>query len=144
MILAGKPGCGKTHLARVVELHWWLRTALISEPDMLSRIQETYRGNGSESAVITQLRASPMLILDDVGAGHVTPESRTWLEGIYWRLIDRRAEHKLPLMMTTNLPLKELGAWIGQRALDRLIGLCGTRDGYVDMFDVPSHRRGAW
>jgi DNA replication protein DnaC len=144
LILAGKPGCGKTHLARVISSYNPPHNLLFSEPDVLARLQAAYGGEGSEAAVMGQLRFCEVLLMDDVGAGHVRPESHTWLEGIYWRILERRFERKHPVLLTTNFDFRQLGFWIGERAMSRLIRLCGSREGYVDMFEVPDYRRSRW
>lgn len=145
LVLAGSYGCGKTHLARVVmgacEPHLVL---MIGEPDMLANVKATYGGDGSEGLVIANYRRAPLLIIDDVGTAHVKPDSRTWLEEIYWRIFDRRAELGLPTLITTNLSFYELGQWIGGRALSRLQGMMGDQENYVDMFGVGDYRVRGW
>jgi len=146
IVLAGGYGSGKTHLARVIlgacEPHMVL---MLGEPDMLANVKATYGGDGSESLVIGNYRRAPLLIIDDVGTAHVKPDSRPWLEEIYWRILDRRAELGLPLMLTTNLSLYELGQWLGGRAMSRLQGMMGDKDrGFVDLFGVADYRLREW
>jgi DNA replication protein DnaC len=145
LVLAGSYGSGKTHLARVVlgacEPHL---VHMISEPDLVANIRATYDGDGSEKLIIAQYRRARLLILDDVGTAHVTEKSKPWLEDVYWRILDRRAEMGLPTMLTTNLSLYELGQRLGGRALSRLQGMMGGEDGYVDMFGVADYRMRGW
>lgn len=146
IILAGHPGCGKTHLAHVVAKHWGSVALMVSEPDMLAAIQATYKdkSDGDEGQIIRRYRSVPMLIIDDVGAGHVRSDSRSWLDSIYWRILDNRSKENHPIMITTNLTLERLGEWIGQRATSRLMGMLGSRDYYVDLFSVPDYRTRGW
>lgn len=144
LVLAGGCGSGKTHLARVVlTLSNHQMVLMISEPDMLANIKATYGGdgNGSEGMVIANYRRAQLLILDDVGTAHVKRDSQTWLEDIYWRIFDRRAELKLPTFLTTNLTLLELEKRLGDRAMSRLLGMLGKEENYIDMFGVEDYRR---
>jgi DNA replication protein DnaC len=143
VVLYGNPGSGKTHMANVVVQHFQdpLYIRLISEPDLLSNIKETYGGNGSEARIIGNLRNMERLIIDDVGAARVKNDSLPWLHDIYWRLLDGRLERGRSLLITTNLSQNELAVRLGPRASSRLVGLLGDESNYVDMTSVPDYRR---
>jgi DNA replication protein DnaC len=94
--------------------------------------------------IMGQYRRAPLLILDDVGVGHVRQESLPWLHDIYWRLFDRRAELRLPALVTTNLSLDELPGRLGQRGFSRLLGMMGGPDNFIDLFSVPDYRARGW
>lgn len=141
ILLAGDPGCGKSHLARCIWRAWHPLGRFISEPDLLEEIKAGYDlGLGSS---ISRIRQSDMLILDDVGAAHVRPESLTWLREIYWKIFERRAEDGLPTLLTSNYPLQEMEARLGQRVYDRLQGMMPP-DNYIDLFSVESWRARKW
>ncbi len=143
LVLAGDCGCGKTHLARVIRDQ--CGCILVSEPELVQCIQAGYSGQGeTEDHILARYRIVKGLILDDVGTAHVRAESRTWIEGIYWRLLDMRATRKLRTVITTNLELAGLGTRLGQRAMSRLMGMMGSMEGYVDMFGVPDYRARGW
>jgi DNA replication protein DnaC len=149
LVLAGTCGCGKTHLAHVAEGHIMLIKwgTLISECDIVARIQASYNDRDSETEddIINELRATKRLIIDDVGTAHVKQESQSWIEGIYWRLLDRRAEKNRQTMITTNLDLEQLCQRIGVRATSRLMGMMGNlQEGYVDLFGVKDYRLRNW
>lgn len=152
LVLAGHPGAGKSHLARVAAGHVNdpLRAVLIDEAQLVADLHAAYDGNGTEAAIIGKLKRIPMLIIDDVGTAHVKPDSAGWLHSIYWRVLDKRAERRMPLMLTTNLKTPDLAARLGARGFSRLIGLMKGDDGEVDksnlidMFDVPDYRLRGW
>lgn len=142
LVLAGPYGSGKTHLARVVlgasAPHL---TFMISEPDLVANIRATYDGDGSENMIVAQYRRARLLVIDDVGTAHVRPESIPWLHDIYWRIFNGRAEMHLPMLITTNLPFRELGIRIGPRALSRLQGMMPNAAGcVVSLTGVPDYR----
>jgi len=146
LVLAGNCGCGKTHLASAVFRYLLAGGRMMSEPDMVAHIQAGYSGQGeSEMQVLDRLSVAELLVIDDVGTAHVRGESRTWIETIYWRLLDGRARRNRRAMLTTNLDIERLGARLGTRAMSRLMGMMGSKeDGYVDLFEVPDYRTRGW
>jgi DNA replication protein DnaC len=144
LVLAGAPGCGKTHLARVVRTYYGTSAYMVSEPSFIAAVQQSYDGEGSEKQVLGRLQNVEVLILDDVGTAHVRRESRSWLEALYWRILDKRFERKAPVLITTNLELEPLMSWIGQRAASRLAGLMGGHDNFVSLFGIADYRMRGW
>ena len=149
LVLAGNCGCGKTHLARVAEGHIMLVRwgSVVSESDIVARIQASYndRDGETEDHIINELRATSRLIIDDIGTAHVKADSQSWIEGIYWRLLDRRAERQRQTMITTNLNMEQLAQRLGVRATSRLMGMMGSlQEGYVDLFGVKDYRLRNW
>lgn len=147
LVLAGDCGSGKSHLAKVIreQCGGILKCIMISEPDLVQYIQAGYSGQGeTEDHIMARYQVAEGLILDDVGTAHVKAESRTWIEGIYWRLFDMRTTRKLRTVITTNLDLRGLGARLGQRAMSRMMGMMGDMGSYVDLFGVPDYRTRGW
>lgn len=58
----------------------------------------------------------PLLIIDDLGAA----KASEWVEEVTYRLINRRYNHMLPTLITTNLAIKDLRAHLGDRVTSRL------------------------
>nr|WP_030881340.1 ATP-binding protein [Streptomyces sp. NRRL B-24051] len=58
----------------------------------------------------------PLLIIDDLGAA----KASEWVEEVTYRLINRRYNHMLPTLITTNLAIKDLKAYLGDRVTSRL------------------------
>jgi len=73
--------------------------------------------------------------IDDVGQGHYFKEQNR--HDVWYALIDQVYTKQLTLVLTTNLAFneKELGAWIGFRAFDRLKSLVGE-DGSIRITGV--------
>jgi DNA replication protein DnaC len=146
VVLAGEPGCGKTHLASAA-VSWLndpLYALLVDEPNLNADIRATYDGDGTEKAIVGRLRRTPRLVIDDVGTAPVKETSREWWQSVLWRIIDRRYERQMPLIVTTNMDLVELARWLGARAFSRLQGMLETNENFVDMFDVPDYRAKDW
>ena len=69
----------------------------------------------SEQVLATYSRV-PLLILDDLGAA----KSSEFVEEQTYRLINRRYNHMLPTLITTNLRISDLRSYLGDRVTSRL------------------------
>lgn len=163
LVLAGDTGSGKTSLARIVyqaaggntpftdqQNGEWVtarRAVMYSEPDLLEDIRSGYgSGDGAkkEAGILRVCRMAQTLILDDVGAAYVKPESQAWYEDIMWRLLNERASGGRKTMLTTNLSPTDLKIRIGKRANSRLKEILAGAEFYVMMFNVPDYREKGW
>lgn len=111
----------------------------ITEPIMLARIRRTFENNHTETEddIYKQLTEAPLLILDDVGK--VRPRDYSFLQGVYYRVIDERYVQQRDIILTTNLNLEELETHIGGACADRLREMCG-KEGMIKMVGK-SYRR---
>lgn len=57
-----------------------------------------------------------LLVLDDFGAA----KTSEWNEEINYRLINYRYDHRMPTLVTSNVPPKDLPAALGERVASRL------------------------
>ncbi len=140
MLLLGKLGTGKTHLATSI-VNWLIREAETlavyrTVGDILADIRATYGDSSeeSESAVLKPILSAQLLVLDEVGA---TKSSEFELATLY-RIINYRYERCLPIVIVSNLAASELGPVIGERCLDRI----RENGAIVVPFDWESARKG--
>ncbi|WP_042419725.1 ATP-binding protein [Streptacidiphilus anmyonensis] len=119
LLMAGVVGAGKTHQAygavrRLVQsgvgVRWRATTAADLYADLRPRA-----GVDSERELAAVSRV-PLLIIDDLGAA----KSSEWVEEVTYRLVNRRYNHMLPTLVTTNLAIKDLRAYLGDRITSRL------------------------
>lgn len=119
LLLAGVTGAGKTHqaygavraLARAgIGVRWRATTAA----DMYAALRP--RPGSDSGAELAALARCPLLLLDDLGAA----KSSEWVEEVTYRLINRRYNLMLPTLITTNLPIADLRAHLGDRVTSRL------------------------
>lgn len=127
LLLTGKTGCGKTHLA-VGIMAEYLRlnlhkahsdTALfIGAPELLMRIRASFDKGAttSETEIVNRYSQCGLLVLDDLGAEKTSEFSITTL----YIILDRRNAHCRKTIVTSNLSLKEISATIGDRIASRL------------------------
>ena len=111
----------------------------ITEAKLLSRIRDTYnkKDGETEEEIYTTLQAYQLLIIDDVGK--VRPRDYSFLQGVYFRIIDDRYTNEIPIILTTNLDANELEAHIGGASADRLREMFG-KEGFI-ILKGQSYRR---
>ncbi|MEU9129233.1 ATP-binding protein [Kitasatospora sp. NPDC048540] len=123
LLIAGPTGSGKTHqaygairslLAAGVRLRWAKLTAT-----ELYAAQRPRQGVDTEREM-RELMTCPLLVLDDLGAA----KASEWTEELTLRLVNHRYEYMLPTLFTTNLPLGEIKAALGDRTASRLAEMC--------------------
>jgi len=127
LMFCGDVGTGKTFLACCIAnavLERGGEVLFLIVPDFLDRIRATYadRDDVSERDLVEQAKNVPLLVLDDLGA-HTYSE---WARQKIYSLLNYRLNHKLPVIVTTNLNLQELQELLGERTASRLIQMCRT------------------
>ena len=139
LVLCGKPGTGKTHLACAIANHIiteFCRVPLFTSVTKMSRaVKSTYsaKSDKTESEMIREFVQPDLLILDEVGAQRGTETELLLAQEI----IDERYQQVRPTILISNLPETELAKYIGDRALDRMY----EGGGAVLAFDWDSYRR---
>lgn len=129
LIFFGKAGTGKTHLAVAIarfiieRKQIPVRVARIVE--LLADIRQTFNEHDgyrveSETELIRKFTSVSLLVLDDLGAEKVSD----WVREVLYRIIDERWLEQRPIIVTTNLNLKELEEKIGERIVSRIAGMC--------------------
>ncbi len=117
LILCGKPGTGKNHLATGIgrRLHEQRFTVLMAKA---SEFLDEYwaKSFGERDEWIRGLAAVDLLMIDELGKQSETANAQNAL----FRVIDARYEALLPTLVTTNLDRAGLVALLGEAAYDRL------------------------
>ena len=106
--------------------------AFTTEPTLMARIRATFNEGSRENdeTIYDQLERVRLLIIDDVGKD--PPRDLSFIQRVWYRLIDARYRSERPVILTTNLTLDEFGAHLGGAVADRLREMCG-RKGIVTM-----------
>lgn len=125
LLFYGTVGTGKSFYAEAVVnalLEKQVAAAVTSFPRLLNVLQ----GKQDRQVVIDSLSAYQLLVLDDLG---VERDSAFAVEQVY-NVIDARARSKLPLIVTTNLPLADMQKpepVSCARIYDRVMEMCPIR-----------------
>lgn len=115
MLLIGRPGSGKTHLAvgvlRAIALShvnedprfMQFRSRFVVVPEFLDQLRERI-GDANVPDPLPELKTCPLLVLDDLGREKPTE----WVTDRLYVLVNHRYNRELPTVATTNYPLSEL------------------------------------
>jgi DNA replication protein DnaC len=119
LVLQGKYGCGKTHLAAAIgnaRVASGEAVLFITTPDLLDHLRSTYAPTSDDSydETFERLRNTPLLILDDLG----TENPSAWAAEKLFQLLNHRHAHRLPTVITTNADLGALDERLNSRLRD--------------------------
>jgi DNA replication protein DnaC len=119
LLILGPVGTGKTYQAygaiRAIAhsgalCSWRLETAA----DIYAGLRPRPRFDSEQA--FRELATVKLLVVDDLGAA----KGSEWTEEVNYRLINYRYEHRLPTVVTSNIPAKELATNLGERVTSRL------------------------
>ncbi|AVV42922.1 ATP-binding protein [Streptomyces sp. P3] len=119
LLMAGVVGAGKTHQAygavrQLVQTGVGVRWRATTAADLYADLRP--RPGADSEQELAAVSRCPLLIIDDLGAA----KASEWVEEVTYRLINRRYNHMLPTLITTNLAIKDLRAYLGDRVTSRL------------------------
>ncbi len=119
LVLIGKYGTGKTHLAAAIgNYRQGLGEApmFVVVPDLLDHLRATFSpsSNISYDDLFNQVKTAALLILDDLGTQSATP----WAREKLYQIFNYRYNAELPTVITTSMTLEEIDPRIQSRMLD--------------------------
>ena len=95
---------------------------------LLQQVRDTYNVQSEErtSSVLERAQTVPLLVLDgggDTGRASLSPHD----EAILLEVLNERSNANRVMIVTTNMNGSDLLEHVGERAVSRLMGMCGTR-----------------
>jgi DNA replication protein DnaC len=134
LVLTGEYGCGKTHLAAAIANK---RTSMgqpalfVVVPDLLDHLRATFSptSHARFDQRFEEVRAAPLLILDDLGTESASP----WAQEKLYQLFNHRYNARLPTVITMAQELGQIDPRLRTRMLD-------TRVCTVFAIVAPSYR----
>lgn len=118
LLLMGRFGCGKTHLAAAIAnaaIEASVPTLFLTVPDLLDWLRFAY--GGSEMSFedrFEEIREIPLLILDDFGTQNAT----AWAQEKIFQIINHRYVNQLPTVITSNIMIDDFEGRIRSRVQD--------------------------
>ena len=129
VFISGPVGTGKTHLAvayLVQEIQKWDENSriFIRSVDLFNKLRDSFRNNFSTPAseIAESFSRYRFLVIDDLGTERDTPLVQ---EALY-NIIDHRAGHRLPTVITSNFTLDRVAVHygeFGERLASRIAGM---------------------
>jgi DNA replication protein DnaC len=110
------------------------RSLFLKSPDLLNELRASFdhaAGGLRPSEILAAVREVPLLVLDDLGAEAI-PRDASWLDEVFYRLIDHRHDYLRPMIVTTNLgtssgePFVEMAERLHERTVYRLAEMVGS------------------
>ena len=140
LLFDGGTGLGKTHLSLSIAqeaLSKGFGVIYVSAPNILSRLESRQFGGRSTARLEDEqlLQECDLLIIDDLGTEFVT----RFTQATIYNMINSRINASKPVIISTNLTVKELEETYGSRMASRMIGMLRR----VDFFgnDIRQLRR---
>ena len=128
-------GVGKTHLMaalghRILDRwkgdpdHSIIPIRFMAERELFRSLRASYnptdgRPVASEEQIYRRLTGAPLLILDDLGKEVVRDPS--FVQRVYWNLIDARYQADLPMVISSNISLDGVAERLGQATAERIM-----------------------
>ena len=119
ILIAGGCGCGKTHLAAAIVhalIAQGLRPLFMTSERLLFALKDAFGDRERTRAIREELTTADLLVLDDLGAEHMSD----WAQSELGSIINDRYEAGKTIILTTNLTLSALTARLGSRTISRI------------------------
>lgn len=129
ILMRGATGLGKTHLSLSIAnelLQRGFSVAYVSAPDILFQFERAHfsREYDKEQDLLSTLSECDLLIIDDLGTEFATGFTNTQIYNIF----NNRILRSKPVIINTNLTVKELENAYTQRFVSRIMGTCDKLD----------------
>lgn len=135
IIMLGKPGTGKNHLAIGIVKEFIEEKGLIAlmttAIKIVRSIKDTWQSHNSEGYAISAFTKPDLLVVDEIGVQFGSETEKLYLSEI----VNDRYEQLKPTILLGNVTLKEVSKNLGERVIERF-----KEGGKILIFDWESWR----
>ena len=129
ILMRGATGLGKTHLSLAIAnevLDKGYYAVYVSAPSIFSQIDRLHFNYkyDEEQRIIDTLLNCDLLIIDDLGTEFTTPYTQSSIYNIF----NNRLLMGKPMIINTNMTMRELESAYSQRFVSRIMGECDKLD----------------
>lgn len=119
LVLLGPTGCGKTHLAAAIaneRIAAGQQVLFVVVPDLLDHLRSSFSPSSDVpyDELFENVKAAPLLILDDLGTQSGTP----WAQEKLHQIFNHRYNARFPTVITSNRSLGEIDERLRSRMTD--------------------------
>ncbi len=119
LLLLGRYGCGKTHLAAAIAnqaVSLGVSTIFLTVPDLLDWLRFAFSNSNDDGFEdrFDEIRNITLLVMDDFGTQNITP----WAQEKLFQIINHRYINKLATVITSNNQSSEFDGRIRSRLTD--------------------------
>ena len=140
LVLSGKRGTGKTHLAVAIAIYAMKhgRQAIFRlVNELLNEIRQAVAENSDYFSVIQKFKEVPCLVLDDLGKEKMTDFALVALHDI----VDYRYRNELQTIITTNAKnIEELATWSDEQYTTPMVSRVMERGAWVTITNADDYR----
>lgn len=118
LIILGKVGSGKTHLAAAIANSLSGRGIPVMFGTFSNHLEELKRefNLSGERTYLARMKSVPILVIDDIGREKQTD----WSRQVLFDVINYRYEHMTPVVVTANFTQREFERYLGADIYSRL------------------------
>lgn len=124
IIFSGSVGTGKTHLAVAILNNLLVQKEIVptfvNTPEFIADLRQEQFEPGGTGHMISRAKECPLICFDDLAKEKMTE----WVREQYYRIINHRYTKQLPVIITTNCSMDELGEKLGDATASRLTAMC--------------------
>ena len=129
LLMRGATGLGKTHLSLAIAnevLNNGYYVVYVSAPSILAKLDKLHFNYmyQDEEDIVNTLCECDLLIIDDLGTEFASPYTKAAIYNIF----NNRILTNKPMIINTNMTIRELEATYSQRFVSRIIGECDRLD----------------
>ena len=126
LFMSSTPGIGKTYICAAVVNHFYQRNLpiyYISECELLEKVSGYIQDGKNALGEWQALCDNYFMIWDDLGSSRTNSkykELSAWLADLFFVFLEKRIDHQLPTIITSNYTIDELKPMFNDRVMSRL------------------------